>query len=71
MRFVGLVLVLISLGVGYYLGFRGLSFGQTRDRLAQLLNLPGLGTQGSSSSSDVAGDPLPSLATKALQGVTT
>ena len=42
MRFVGLVLVLIGLAVGYFLGLRGLTFNQARDRLAQLLNLPGL-----------------------------
>ncbi len=42
MRFVGLLLVLIGLAVGYYLGFRGESFAQMRNRLAQLLNLPGI-----------------------------
>jgi hypothetical protein len=55
-RFVGLVLALIALAVGYYLGYRGLSFGQTRDRLAQLLGLPGLAS--SSPSADAGYNPL-------------
>lgn len=64
MRFVGLVLALVAVALGYYLGFRGLTFSQTRDRLAQLLNLPGLGTQGSTP--DVLGNAAPALAAKAI-----
>ncbi len=54
MRFVGAVLVLVGLTVGYFLGYRGLSFDQTRSRLAQLLNLPGLapGAAGTSPPAD-------------------
>jgi len=63
-RFVGLVLALIALALGYYLGFRGLTFSQTRDRLAQLLNLPGIGTQGGTA--DVLGNAAPALAAKAV-----
>ena len=42
MRFVGLVLVLVGLTAGYFLGYQGLTIDQARARLAQLLNLPGL-----------------------------
>jgi hypothetical protein len=42
MRFVGLVLVLVGLAAGYFLGYLGMTIDQARARLAQLLNLPGL-----------------------------
>ncbi len=54
MRFVGLVLVLVGLAVGYFLGYLGLTIDQARARLAQLLNLPGLAPPASSSSSGQA-----------------
>jgi hypothetical protein len=41
-RFIGLVLAMTGVAVGYLLGYRGLSVSEARDRLAQLLNLPGL-----------------------------
>ena len=42
MRLVGLVLVMIGLAAGYFLGYKGMTIDQARSRLAQLLNLPGL-----------------------------
>lgn len=47
MRFVGLVMVLTGVGIGYFLGFKGTGdptadVATARTRLAQLLNLPGL-----------------------------
>jgi hypothetical protein len=55
MRFVGAVLVVVSLTVGYFLGYRGLTFDQMRSRLAQLLNIPGLAPPGVSPEGRVGG----------------
>jgi hypothetical protein len=42
MRFIGLVLVLVGAALAYFGGYRGMTIDQSRDRLAELLNLPGL-----------------------------
>jgi uncharacterized protein YjeT (DUF2065 family) len=68
MRFVGLVLVLVGLAVGYFLGYLGMTIDQARARLALLLNLPGLAppatptvhktmTRGSNNNSTTSGVP--------------
>lgn len=64
MRFIGLVMVLVGVGIGYFLGFKGTGdpaadVATARTRLAQLLNLPGLNPPTASSS---AAAPSPSAA---------
>ena len=73
MRFVGLVLVLVGLAAGYFLGYLGLTIDQARARLAQLLNLPGLGPPAPSASTangtgPTISTPITSPAGKKLTG---
>jgi hypothetical protein len=57
MRFVGLVLVLVGLAAGYFLGYLGMTIDQARARLAQLLNLPGLAPPKKTTSAKSGFDP--------------